>query len=140
MKNANAKAAVTKLRPYFLPPGVEWDAIPNSVRLALDAIVLPAYQEMVLGAPNSLERATGASLVFLLCLEVLEHFELGNRLNLSGVSPGDDQAELDRAISKHLKLVGAKQHAANFLARLQNLRSKSRISLNDPLRDAGLGK
>jgi hypothetical protein len=140
MSKANTKSAAAEPRPYYLPPGVDLAALPKPMRLAFEAIVQPTYAELVLAAPTSLERAVGVSLHFLLCLEVLEQFELGHQLNFTGASAGDDQAERDRAIAKHLKLVSAKQHAANFLARLQNLRTKLRISPYDPLRDGGLGK
>jgi hypothetical protein len=133
MADPEPKTTAPKPRPYFLPPGVDLDSLPDAVRLAFDAIIQPSYEELVLAAGTSLERTAGVSLLFLLCLEVLQQFELAHQLNFLGAPANDDQADRDRAIAKHLKLVGAKQQAANFLARLHTLRNKLPFKTMAPL-------
>ena len=45
-------------RPYWLPGDLDIDALPEGLRLAISQILTPAYEELVLAAPNALERAT----------------------------------------------------------------------------------
>ena len=65
------------VRPYFIPPGINFEALPEPVRVALQAVVEPAYRELVLGVEGPLERSAGLTLAFLLSLEVLDQFQLG---------------------------------------------------------------
>ena len=50
-------------RPYWLPGDLDIDALPEGLRLAISQILTPAYEELVLAAPNALERATGAAIL-----------------------------------------------------------------------------
>ena len=86
-------------RPYWLPGDLDIDALPEGLRLAISQILTPAYEELVLAAPNALERATGATLVHLLWLELFEQFDLGHAVpgteKLNGKA-ASRQAALDR--------------------------------------------
>jgi hypothetical protein len=107
-------------KPYFLPD-VAWDDLPENVRSALLAIVLPAYQELVVNGPNVLERSAGMSLVFLLTEETIEQFEIGALMNF-GRDRGASQ-ERQQSMDKHLRIISAKQKVQSFLQRLQETRA-----------------
>jgi hypothetical protein len=121
--------AAEPARPYYLPETIDFHALPEAVKLALEVIIEPAYKELVPGAPTTLERSAGVSLSFLLAMEVLDQFELGHQLNLSGAPPGGDASERQLLIARHLRVVGAKQQAARFLLRLQEMRTKNELAL-----------
>lgn len=110
------------VRPYFIPASVNYGDLPPAVQAAIEAIVEPSYREFVLGATGSLERSAGVSLCFLLCLEILEQFELGNSLNF-GVDESKPAAERDQQITRHLRLLGAKQQSASFLMKIRIFRA-----------------
>jgi hypothetical protein len=112
-----------RIRPYFLPETVDIDTLPRAVRAAFTTIVEPAYQELVLGATRALERSAGASFVFLLAEEVLNHFEIGRQMNLDQSQTADDRAQCEQALARHLKLVGAKNSALGALLRIRKLPS-----------------
>ena len=122
------RPASSSARPYFVPASVDFAALPEPIQLAFATIVQPTYDELVLGAANALARSAGVSLCFLLAVEVLDQFELGEELSFLGVAPEADREIRDRTIARHLRLVGAKQHAASFLLRLETLRGRQ-----DPL-------
>lgn len=110
-------------RPYWIPDGIDFEALPNALQLAITGIVNPAYQELVLEAADALARSAGTTLVHLLWLELLQQFELGNQLeNL--VRPNHGCAACADMIAQHLRLVGAKQHTAQFLLRLKVFHEK----------------
>ena len=111
------------IRPYFMPRTIDFDSLPEDVKTALSAIVQPAYDELVLGAVTALERSAGATITFLLALEVLDHFQIGHTMNLSGM-PCDEQdaARREKDLNRYLRVVTSKQKAAGFLLRLQQLR------------------
>ena len=106
--------------------------LPEGLRLAITEILTPAYRELVLEASTALERATGATFVHLLWVELNEQFNLGRTFPGAELLNGkavDRQATIDRL----LRLVGAKQKAANFLHRIKEWRLKPR----DPLQGIG---
>ncbi len=113
------------VRPYFIPPGIDFEALPEPVRVALQAVVGPAYNDLVLGVEGPLERSAGVTLAFLLALEVLDQFQIGQQLNFTADPTAVGAAERDRLISRYLKLVGAKQHAERFLLRIHDLRARN---------------
>ncbi len=116
------------VRPYFMPENVNYDLLPVSVKIALETIVEPAYSELVLSAPNALERSMGASFVFLLAEEVLNHFEIGRQMDLAQTQCAADREQREQALSRYLKLLGAKNSALNALMRLRKLPSFPRFS------------
>jgi hypothetical protein len=120
-------------RPYWVPPEIPFETLPESVQLAFEAIIQPTYHELVLGAADSLERSAGVTLTFLLALEILDQFELGHLLNFSAGSGSSGAAERDKLIARHLRVVGAKQHAAAFLSRIREMRARNELRFG-PLR------
>lgn len=108
-------------RPYFVPESVDFEALPKSVKVAFKTIVEPAYTELVLAAPNSLERSMGASFVFLLAEELLNHFEIGREMDLAQTQAGADREQRDKAFARYLKLLGAKNAALHALLRIRKL-------------------
>ena len=117
-------ATPTSPRPYFIPSSIDFASLPNEVRLAFREIVQPAYDELIVAAPGTLERSAGSSLVFLLALEVVDHFALGGLFDLTVATSSERAAEREILIARHLRLIGAKQLVSNFLLRLQQLRPK----------------
>lgn len=107
-------------RPYFVPE-MDFDALPESVKVAFRTIVEPAYAELVLAAPNALERSMGASFVFLLAEEVLNHFEIGREMDLAQTQAGAAREQRDKAFAQFLKLLGAKNAALHALLRIRRL-------------------
>jgi hypothetical protein len=127
MAKAN-KPGGERTRPYYLPETVDFHTLPEAVQLALEAIVEPAYEELVLGAASALERSAGVSVTFLLAMEVLDQIEFGHQLNLSGAPRDGDPSERQLLIARHLRVVGAKQQAARFLLRIQEMRAKNELA------------
>ena len=113
------------VRPFYVPAGINFDELPEPVRVAFQALVEPAYRDLVLGVEGPLERSAGLSLVFLLSLEVLDQFQLGQQLNFTADPTAVGGAERDRLIGRYLKLVSAKQHAERFLLRIHDLRARN---------------
>lgn len=120
--------ALAPVRPYFVPEDVDFDSLPTAVKAAFETIVAPSYAELVLAAKTALERSAGATLTFLLSLEVLEHFELGRNLNMTGQPTEQAAADREKMMLAHLRLVSTKQQAANFLMRLRSLRAKHDVA------------
>lgn len=129
---STAAEPTTSSRPYFIPEGTDFDTLPESVRLAFRTIVEPVYQELVLGAPNPLERAQGATFVFLLAEEVLSHFELGRQMDLSQTQVAEDHERRERALSRVLRVLGAKNSAFHALLQLRRLPLFARITPSMP--------
>lgn len=110
------------VRPYFVPEGVDFDSLPESARAAIAAILDPAYQELVLAAPEGLEKSVGMTIVHLVWREILDQLELGQQPGATGgfTKPADRQ----KLIERHLRLVGAKVKATSLMLRLQEFRRK----------------
>lgn len=108
------------VRPYFVPDGVEWDALPPGLRVALEALVAPAYQELVVDARNALERSAGSSLTFLLVQEILEQFSITADVDLTAVQKNFPARRQE--MDPHLRLLNAKQKIANFIQRMAEVR------------------
>ena len=128
-------------RPYWLPPDTDADALPEELRLAIAEILTPAYRELVLEPPTALERATGVTFVYLLWVELLEQCDMGHTIPATAMNGQavNRQAALDRL----LRVIGAKQKAANFLQRIKEWRARPRnplIGIGFPGRGPNLGK
>jgi hypothetical protein len=117
-------ASAASPRPFWVPAEIDFEKLPEAVRVAFRAVIAPAYEELVVGAVGALERSAGVTLVFLLSLELVDQFELGRDLTF-WAGPGDPKAEQrDQLISRHLRVIGAKQHTANFVLRLKEIRMR----------------
>jgi hypothetical protein len=113
------------IRPYFVPEGIDFETLPKAVQLAFSQVVSPVYVDLVLGAKSSLERSAGVTLVFLLAQELLDHFALGRAMDFAQAQQDSvEREEQDKKIRRYLRLISSKQAAANFLVKLQSLRSK----------------
>jgi hypothetical protein len=124
-----------QVRPHFIPDGLTFDDLPPALRAAVTGLIEPAYRELVLEAPNALERAAGSSLVFLMWIELLDQFEIASqhRGPRTAVShPGDDTGARDEQIARHLKVISAKDRAANFILRMKVYRAKHEDPFQDP--------
>ncbi len=113
--------ASARPRPYFLPETIDFEALPDAVKTAIDTIIQPAYEELVLAAVGALERSAGATIVFLLTEELFDQFELRRILINDGTSPKLDGAEREKLLRSHLKLVNAKQSATQGLLKIRRL-------------------
>ena len=116
-------ASDVSLRPYFIPDELDFDELPAAVQVAVEALVAPAYQELVLQAPSALERAAGASFVHLLFLELLEQFELGQQISENVKSAGNRTSPREADLRRHLRLLSAKERAGTFLLRIRQFQA-----------------
>jgi len=117
------------VRPYWAPQGLNFSKLPAAARLALESIVAPTYSELVLGAADALERSAGITLAFLLALEVVEQFELGETMVPGASADPSGAADRDRQIGRLLRIVSAKQNATKFLTRLREIRAQRELAL-----------
>ena len=113
------------VRPFYVPAGINFDALPEPVRVAFQAVVEPTYRDLVLGVEGPLERSAGLTLTFLVAVEVLDQYQIGQQLNFTGDPTAVGSAERDRLIGRYLRLVGAKQQAERFLLRIHDLRARN---------------
>lgn|GEM_PF-3063735 len=120
----DASQAPRASKPYFLPPSVDFKTLPEAVKLALDAVVQPAYEELVLGAATALERSAGITIVYALAEEVIQQFTLGATMDFRRTHSSDQFIERERQIRSHLRLVNSKQSASSFLLKIRALRQK----------------
>jgi len=125
----NMASAVSKsdergdpLRPYFVPGGVDFDALSEELKAAIAGIVNPAYRLLVLEARDGLEKSAGVTVVHLLWLEILDQLDLAESMQ-KPPHPGESE-ERGKLIERHLRVVGAKSKASHFLFRLRELRRK----------------
>jgi hypothetical protein len=116
-------------RPYWISEQIDLAALPEPFRIAITEIVNRAYEELVLGAADALERSAATTYVHLLWLELLQQFELGNELE-SVSRPNLSFGARAEMIMRHLRLVAAKQHTGNFLLRVKAFHEKYAAALN----------
>lgn len=120
-------AETPRSRLHFLPDSFDFDAQPAAFQAAYDAIIEPAYKQLVVAPLDALERAAGTTIVFLLVEELLDQFELGQQFDLAPTTTRGDREAREKAINRHLRLVGAKQTAINALLRLRKLSLQPRF-------------
>ena len=116
--NTNNNALPPDPRPYWMPGDADFEKLPDGVKAAMEGIIGPGYRELVMGAPNALERLAGMSLVHLVHIEVLDQVDLGR--NLAAAEPTDRE----KRMAGHVRLVGAKLRAASFVHRLRQARGR----------------
>lgn len=119
-KKRDADPPHESVRPYWVPANVQFDKIPKRVQLALQTVLQPAYDELVLAASDPLERSTGTTFVFLVWLELSEQFQIGAEFQRDATLQPPAENRL-AAIGNYLRVIGAKQKVAGFLLRLQEL-------------------
>jgi hypothetical protein len=112
-------------KPYFIPPGMQFDKLPPELQAAIRAIVDPNYEEMVLKAEAGVERSAGMSVSFLEYLEVLCQMELSHSL-----AELDSDFRLSREqhekIGKCLRLKAAKDNGLKLIQRMREFRARRR--------------
>ena len=53
-------------RPFWVPEGVNFDSLPEELKIAITGIINPAYHALVISASIGLEQSTGLTIVHLL--------------------------------------------------------------------------
>ena len=110
-------------RPYFIPDGVDWDALPESHRVAITTIIEPVYNEYVVQAKDALERSSGSSIASCLLMELLDQLDLGGML-VGGQDTEDAAKDRDRLFSRLSRSMATKQKLTDGLMRLRNQKMK----------------
>jgi hypothetical protein len=104
--------------PPWLPVGNRWNELPEAVRDAVPRILVPAYREFVLDAPDELQRSVGLTLVHLLWLEVCDQMRLVEVV-ADPTSLATTLNDPNKMIDRHLNLVAAKGQTAELLVKLR---------------------
>ena len=108
-------------RPAWLPSDQDLQRVEPGLQLAIRDIILPAYEQLVLQADDTLQRSLGMTIVHLMWLEVLDQLNLKRQYAKFCLLPqmGYDVAhEVDR----HLRLIDAKMKLTKLLLRIRALR------------------
>ena len=92
-------------RPYWWPAGASHEQLSDSLRAAIEGVMQPAYEELVVAAKPGLEQSTGATIVNLLWLEILQQTELGQDLLGSGQQP-ERLRKHEKSINRLLRWAG----------------------------------
>jgi hypothetical protein len=110
-------------RPLWMPEGTDLVRTPVAIRQAAAEILCPAYEELVVQAGSGMEKSLGASLVYLLWLEILERYDTKkDYCKFDLLLDVDGMRGL--AIDRYLKLVNSKLRLSSMLPRLRQLRLK----------------
>lgn len=116
-------------RPYFVPENIDWDALPESHRVAITTVVQPVYEEYVVQATDALERSAGSSITSCLVMELLDQLDVGGLLG-GTEDAKDDRQTRERLFSRLLRTTTVKQKLTDGLMRLRSQRLK--IATMDP--------
>ena len=122
-------------RPHFVPDDFDLESLPPGVRAAIEGILAPAYEELVLKAPPALERAAGNTFVHLLFQELIEQSDLGRQVadRTAAGEPGRSPREAD--LNRHLRLVAGKDRAAKFILQARAFRTRKRDPFAAPIEE-----
>jgi hypothetical protein len=116
-------ARAGSIRPFWIPPDVDFDRLPKQLQAAICGVVEPAYEQLVVRATPGLEQSTGMTIVSLLALEVFEQIETHEGLYDGQRTPHISE-QREKEIARMLRLIGAKIKASGFLLRLHEFRQK----------------
>lgn len=111
-------------RPFWMPPGVELEKLPEGLRAAFEDIIDPAYRQLVVENPDPLEKSLAAGYVYACWLALLEQHELGKIIWYK-------QASLDRADhyteprDRLLRVLGTQDKLARSLLQLRAFRKRT---------------
>jgi hypothetical protein len=117
--------------PHWIRNDGRWERLPPGIRETALQILVPAYRQFVLEAPNELERTVGLTLVHLTWLEICEQIKLADTSQ-----PGSFESIIGNPremFNRHLRLTMAKCQTAGMLQRLQVAQTSLRKSLAAPL-------
>lgn len=110
-------------RPFWIPPDVDIDSLPEGLRAALRDILQPCYDSLVGDCPDAMERSAGSTYVFLSWLEQLEQCHLGQIIRMG--EPGSlTSADCEKAFQRLHGIVNKKFKATDLLQRLRAQRAK----------------
>lgn len=115
-------------RPYFLPADLDFDGLPEPVQIAIQEILVPLYEDLVLGARNSLARSEGNSYVFLQLMEIQEQFAITSELDLRSGHEDKASAARNERVERYTRLVSTKAKVAGNMLRLEDARRRDPIS------------
>ena len=124
--------------PYFIPANLDFKRLPGSFRNAVDDIISPAYQELVLAAPTSLERSAGMTFCFGMWIELLEQFQMSRAVGemlpertrvgmmVAGSTEqyGGDFLPRNLSLKHCLRLCAQKEKIAKFLLQFRVARAR----------------
>jgi hypothetical protein len=110
----------------WTPPGIAFEMLARPLQAALVELVGPLYEELVLAAPDALERSTGLTLTHLLWLEILEQYELGCDYSVVSGVLGTASPDRGPMIDQHLRLLEAKLRASHFLVQARECARRCR--------------
>ncbi len=122
--------------PLWMPEGEDLKRMPVELRQAVAEIVKPAYDNLVVEASSGMDKSLGASIVYLLWLELLDQYDMKKMFCAAELRLGLD-GNRSLAIEHYMKLLNAKLRFGNVLIRLRELRLKeSRDRSSSPPRPA----
>jgi hypothetical protein len=101
-----------------LPAWLPLDYLSPHAERAVAQVIRPAYRRFVLEAPGELERTVGASLVYLVWLEVMNQTNLAKAL----ANPHSAEAimyDTDSLTERYLTLLAAKTQTADLMLKVR---------------------
>lgn len=111
--------------PPWLPRGDDWRKLSPEARAAAEEIILPLHRDLVREAPSSMERAVGASLVYMIWLEIQQQAVVNKHLyqpRLHGrLAKLAEDIDLDDLVDRFLIVSQAKLSAGKFLIKAKAL-------------------
>ncbi len=114
-------APAASSRPPWLPSDQDLGRLEPGLQPAIRDIILPAYEQLVLLADDTLQRSLGMTIVHLMWLEVLDQLNLKRQYAQVAILPelgGNCAREIDR----HVRLIDTKVKLTRLLLRLRELR------------------
>jgi hypothetical protein len=103
-------------------PDIAFEQLPKPVQAVFAGILEPAYERLAVAAADPLERSAASTAVFLLGLELLDHFAMAKLFDFNAPPNASGAEEREKLIDRHRRVVAAKQRATGFLSRLQQQR------------------
>jgi hypothetical protein len=116
-----ARPANRPAEPGWLTAGSSWDHVSSNVKQAVLEILVAAHRHMILDAPNEVEHSAGATLVYLLWLEVCDQvYMAGGAVDHESIASILDKPE--QLINRYQRLPDPKNSIAELLSKLMVLR------------------
>lgn len=119
-------------KPHFLPPGLDYASLPEAIQGVFVSVIDPLHQELVVAAPNAIERAAGTTIVFWFAEEVLRQSELGGSMDFSHAADEAGRELREKSVFRCLKVSAAKEKALATLIRLRKLNANNSAPEDSP--------
>lgn len=129
--SAETEIGTDSARPFWIPPGIDFDSLPEELKAAITGLINPAYQELVLEAEDGLSRSSGMTIVFLMWLEIIDQIQLGAELANADFDEAA-QKKREALIARYMRTVGAKNKTSNLLIRIHEFRQKCGVFPPEP--------